>query len=335
MRVLSGPSQGTRHPNPYIKLLLHGLEASVSVQTFTWRRAVFGRYDIIHLHWPEHMLNDCKTRGKAWLKTATLALVIARSKLTGTKLVWTVHNDVPHEQPRLATDVGLWLWQRYADAAIFLTETGRASYPSRRPATSVVIRHGHYGPSIPEAADRSEHRQRPYLVSFGLLRRYKGLDQLIKSTTAARCDFDVVIAGPGEDAKHLRELRSLAGASPRVAIDPRYLPQVELVDLIRNSTGVVLPYHRMNNSGALLMALTLAKRVLVPDSPSNREISDLVGPGWITYFRGPLEPRDLDRFYAYARERGPAVPETRPVLDAFEWDDIIAAHEALYRKLAG
>jgi beta-1,4-mannosyltransferase len=332
MRVLSGPSEGFRHPNPYIKMLLKGLSTKVDLEVFRWRTALFGEYDILHLHWPEHLISS-RNRTRSWIKALALGAIIVRAKLGAKKLVWTVHNETPHEQHPLSSAVAFWCFQRSADAAIFLTDSGRATYPTaNRPGIQVVIRHGHYGPSLPDLQDRRALRaesHRPYLLAFGLLRPYKGLDRLIEAVVGSSNDVDLVIAGQPRDRAHLEQLERIAGADPRIRLDARYIPQPELVSLIEGSLGVVLPYRHMTNSGALMMALTLARPVLVPEGQSNREIAGLVGAEWVDFFTSPLEPQHIDRFVVSAAKPRDVPPDLR----AFGWDDIIAAHESLYCKL--
>jgi beta-1,4-mannosyltransferase len=326
VKVLSGPIDGSRHANAYVRFLLDGLDDVVALDGFTWRRALLGDHDVIHLHWVEHMLDNTGTGRRAWPKTAVLGAVVALAKLRGTKLVWTVHNEAPHERPRLPVRIGLGMWRRATDAAVFLTDAGRASHPQRFPRTA-VIRHGHYRPLVDGAATPTPPRCRPYLLSIGQLRAYKGLDRLVAAMGSTSGSYDVVIAGPDRDGSQSALLRSLAGDDPRVCIDARFVPDDELVALVRSSAGVVLPYLRMNNSGALLLALSAGAPVLVPDTPVNHEIASLVGEGWVTTFAGELTAADLDAFAAAPR------PDTGPDLSAFDWDAVVADHVALYREL--
>jgi len=334
MKVLSGPSEGPRHPNPYIKTLLKGLGTRVDLEVFSWRKALFGDYDVLHLHWPEHLVSS-RSAAKGWLKALAFGAIILRARIQSKKLVWTVHNETPHEQHALSVSLAFRYFQRCVDAAIYLTESGRATFTAnRRPEIEVVIRHGHYGPSLPDPEDRRAHESasgRPYLVSFGLLRPYKGLDRLIEAVIGCSSDVDLVIAGQPRDPEHLEQLQRIAGADPGIRLDARYIPQQELVSLIDGSLGVVLPYRRMNNSGALMMALTLAKPVLVPDGQPSREVAALAGEEWVDFFTSPLEPRHIDNFVASAAKPRSAPPDLRP----FNWDDIIESHESLYRKLTG
>lgn len=328
LRVLSGPLDGRRHTNTYIRELLAGLGGAdeIELEVFTWRRGLTGpRYDVIHAHWVEHMLDNTGTGRRAWPKLVALAAIVVLAKWRGTKLVWTIHNERPHERPRLPVRIGLAMWARSVDGAIFLTESARAAHPARFPVTGVA-RLGVSPAPTPAVGERAA-RDRPYVLSFGLLRAYKGLDALVDAAVASRGTYEVVIAGPDAEGSCVADLRRRAHGSCRISIDARHVPDDELVTLIHHSAGVVLPYRRMNNSSALLTALAHGRRVLVPDTPPNREIAGLVGEGWLTFFAGDLSTKDLDDFAAGE------TPGGFPDLSAFEWSRVVSDHVSLYRAV--
>lgn len=47
--------------NPYIVMLGETLRTTpgVVLLNFSWRRALFGRFDVFHVHWPEILVTDC------------------------------------------------------------------------------------------------------------------------------------------------------------------------------------------------------------------------------------------------------------------------------------
>ena len=86
-----------RAKNPYTWLLYtHLAELGVQVHDFSPTRALRGRYDVLHVHWPDKALNARWLAGRAVGAAAALALIdIARAR--GARIVWTAHNAHPHE----------------------------------------------------------------------------------------------------------------------------------------------------------------------------------------------------------------------------------------------
>jgi len=79
----------------------------------------------------------------------------------------------------------------------------------------------------------------------------------------------------------------------------------------------VLNYQRVTNSGAALLALSLDRPVILPETPVFRELRDEVGGDWVFLFQDdPMPAIDacLDR-----------VRRDRPRLERRGWDDLGSA----------
>src|SRR3712207_1619825 len=75
--VLSHPAGVEGEENPFIGLLLDSMPADVDVRGFTWRRALLGQYDVLHLHWPEQLLRGA-TKARSSLKSVLFFLLLLR-----------------------------------------------------------------------------------------------------------------------------------------------------------------------------------------------------------------------------------------------------------------
>jgi beta-1,4-mannosyltransferase len=89
-------SPGPEISNPFISLLIRNLDADIEVSTFTWRDAFLGRYDVLHVHWPDALLK-APTPMRRVLKFLQLRALLVRNRVRGIRQVWTVHNLTPHE----------------------------------------------------------------------------------------------------------------------------------------------------------------------------------------------------------------------------------------------
>ncbi|MGO2664807.1 hypothetical protein, partial [Mycetocola reblochoni] len=324
VRVLQSFPEPRATTNPYIVMLRDALDRTegVSVRTFTWRRALFGRYDVFHVHWPEIL-----PRGTSPLKTllrhVTTAALVARWRLTGTPVVRTQHNIASHEGSTGAT-------RRLLDAIDTATRltidlNGRTPALGDRPQRTIL--HGHY---------RDWYRASPHpravpgrLGCIGMIRPYKGIDTLVAAVVdAAEPSISLVVAGKPLNETVMAGLRRAAGDDPRVLLSPGFLSDDEFAARIGESELIVLPYPAMLNSGGALAALSLDRPVLVPDNPVTRALAEEVGRDWVSLFRGPLTAAAVTTALAQVRRTHGG----RPSLDAREWGRAGQEHREAYRE---
>ena len=79
--------------NPYIVMLRRAIEASdgLTLRTFSWRRALLGRYDVFHVHWPEILVSG-STVPRTAVRQILTAVLLVRLRLTRTPVIRTLHN---------------------------------------------------------------------------------------------------------------------------------------------------------------------------------------------------------------------------------------------------
>ena len=93
IRVLHGlwASAGT---TGYVDQLAGGAAPDVEVRTFTWSRARFAAYDVLHLHRPEAPVRRRPTLGRLTAALLRHALLL-RLGLRATPALCTVHDHSP------------------------------------------------------------------------------------------------------------------------------------------------------------------------------------------------------------------------------------------------
>ncbi len=89
----------------------------------------------------------------------------------------------------------------------------------------------------PDTLARLSLRNRPYFLSLGVLRYYKGLHTLIEA--APSIPADLVIAGSGPELNRLKALAAAVGASN--VIFAGQVTNEEKVALLKGCRGLVLP----------------------------------------------------------------------------------------------
>ena len=328
IRVLQSFGEPRPTTNPYIVMLRDALQQSDGVEhlPFRWSTALFGRFDVFHMHWADTLL----AAGHPWTRAAkrvTLLLLLLRLRWQRHAVVRTVHNLTP---PRTVGAVDTALITRlYAlvDLEIRISETT----PESAGIASVLIVHGHYRDwfaSMPRAQPVPRR-----LAYVGLVKPYKGLESLVSAFGSARSTDESLtlrISGKTSDDTLAETLRDAAARTPGLSADLRYLSEDEFVAEVTAGALVVLPYRQMHNSGAALAALSLSRPILVPRNPTNTQLADEVGPFWVRMFDDDLTADDLRE--AVASVDSAPRNTTAPDLSRREWTDAADDHLAAYRR---
>ncbi len=200
-----------------------------------------------------------------------------------------------------------------------------------------MVPHGHYRDSYPSTLTPGEARGRlgidtatPVLLHFGLLRPYKNVPHLVSTfAQAALPDALLLIAGKPFDDQVRGDVEAAAAAVPGVRLELRYIRPDEVQLFFLAADLVVLPYQRILNSGAALLALSFARPVLVPSMGSMVEHQEDFGDDWIRLYEGELRADDLRAALAWARtgERG------QPDIDHLDWRNLALKTKLIYEGL--
>lgn len=310
--------------NPYNKMLDEALGSTPGLKhlRFSWKTALFGRYDAFHWHWPE-----AKMHGSSWWKSAgkfalTAALVMRHRLSRRIAVVRTVHNiELPDDTPaRLRL---LRFIERHTDYRIVINET--TPLPAGAPHS--LILHGHYRDWY--AAFPSAERVPGRLGSFGGIRRYKGLEGFIDAYAEAvvvEPGLSLRIGGRPSTPELGDDLRARTADLPGVELQLDFLSDAELVQLATSSELIVLAYRFMHNSGSVLAALSMARPVLVPRNEANEALAREVGAEWVRMYDDDLDaPAIVDAWRTASALTG------SPDLSRREWADAGRAHADAFR----
>lgn len=329
VRVLESARELRATTNPYIVQLIEtlGQRDDTEVVLFGFARAIVGRYDVFHVHWPELLVTSARTPLRRLARRLLTTAFITRLWLTRTPVVRTWHNLVRPD--------GLSRWDhRLLDALERRTRhvirlTDQTAPPLDVPTSTIV--HAHYRDwfePVTEALEPIEPVDSRVLY-FGLIKPYKGVEQLLEAVAdSPEADLDVRLVGSPSDPALADRVRAAVAADARISADLSYADDPTLAAEIAAATLVVLPYKAMHNSGALLLALSLDTPVLAPDNEVNRRLAEEVGEGWLHLFEGTLTVEDLERALKAVTANPPA---GRPDLSAREWPESAALHAAAFR----
>jgi beta-1,4-mannosyltransferase len=328
-RVLLSAARPASSGNPYVRLLAESLRPEADVRFFDWRVALFSRYDVFHVHWPEHL-----TRGAGFLRTAAksalFALLLVVIMCRKTVVVRTLHNRAPHEQGSPVEKLLHRTLDAITGSTIHLVPPSADGMVGLR---DVVVPHGHY---------RSEYlpveplrRATGTLLYFGHVRPYKGVPRLCAQFRSLRReDLRLEVVGRPMNRRIADEVRAAAGDERRIRLTLAELSADDLSRALRDATLVVLPFEEFHNSGSVLLALSLNRPVLVPRSEASVLLQREVGAEWVHTFTGPLTAEVIGRTYDavadHAEEQGFAAVR----FDGRDWSEVAASHLDVYRHAA-
>jgi len=202
-----------------------------------------------------------------------------------------------------------------------------------------VIPHGafDYLTKLPEEKPLSpelEGAEGPVILCFGLLRRYKGIENLVEAyARVAGSGAELWIVGnPRMDVEPLR--RQAAAAGGRVRFVTRFVDEAEIPAIFRRADLVVLPYLDAEHSGVLYTGLAFGKPLVLSAVGGFPEVAEagaarLVPPGDVNALAEAIE--DLAGDESARAELAAAA--TRAAAGPYSWEESARLHLDLYREL--
>lgn len=280
--------------NPYQKLLYnevavagvncHGLQGREF--TFAWILKNVRNFNFIHLHWLLGIYPNQK-KGLCWSNLIIVLAKILLSRLLGYKVLWTIHNIVPHETSNYDLEIAMRkIVARLVNKVIVHCDYAKTFIIKswEVPVGKVVtVPHGSYIGYYPNDVSRSNARRALNIpedkftfLYFGMLRNYKGVKDLLSSyyqLKKANPDIHLIIAGypPNEVIKN--DIEAMAN-DKQISLHLRYISDNDVQLFFNASDVVVLPYLNILTSGAAVLALSFGRPVIAPAKGCIPELLD-------------------------------------------------------------
>jgi glycosyltransferase involved in cell wall biosynthesis len=327
------------HGNPYCDLLYRGVAATGThvvedaELSLGWIVRHRGRVQVLHLHWPELYYRG--RGGRVTVRSAAgFVAALAAARALGYRIVWTVHNALPHERRGLGDRALRWMLCRTARLVVHAESARRVLPHGGRGAA--VVPHGHYIDVYPRAVERGEARRRLGLredetvfLSFGQVRPYKGIPELLAAFAALEAPgIRLVVAGGATDAALAAAVARDAARDPRVVAHLAHVADADVQGYFEAADWVVLPYREVLTSGSALLALSLGRPVIAPRRGCLAELTE--ADGVLGY--DPDEPDALGAALARARATDAAAWRPRALAAArrADWRDIGQAYDRIF-----
>ena len=262
------------YSNPYQKLLadslrLHGVDVvfSRAFPKFSWLLKNRRTTQVIHIHWPSALY-----RHKGRLRVLALLRRIMWAKMFGYRLVWTVHNILPHD-----SNTPFWdrffrrFFVRFSGGIIGHCEFALSEIQRRfgKAKRSMVIPHGNYMDYYPQKPDRMFSREKLgiskdafVLLTFGRLKEYKGIEGLIDQLILLEHNVTLVVAGKGS-VGHVIQKR-VQGTNVTLKLYSDFIPDDEVPAFFAVADVMVAPYVQILTSGTIILGLSMGVPIIAP-----------------------------------------------------------------------
>lgn len=255
----------------------HGIEIDLPTDDhldWRWLRSNRSQIAVLHFHWTQHHYRR-STYLASLLAMAKFAIKLVCARAWGYKLIWTLHNLLPHEQPYPRIDyLARWIMSLTAHAVIVHCEQGAHLLKIKfgRQKNVYVTYLGDYVGVFPEAVDHREAQAQlglpahsRTLLFLGNIRPYKGLLRLVDAFGQVRApDLRLIVAGNCGDADLALKLQLAAQDDPRIHLRLGFLPVEQMGIYFGAADFAVLPYENILTSAGVMTALSYGVPVIAP-----------------------------------------------------------------------
>src|SRR4051794_62995 len=194
------------------------------------RAASSGSPGLLNLHWTTPVLRGAADADEAWRRAWRLGELLEAFKAAGGRLVWTVHNVLPHDAAYVSAETEVCrLVADHADLVHVLCQETLPAVPPYYPpdpARVVTIPPSSHVGGDPQRIGRARARRRlglggqdRVLATLGLIRPYKGIDRLLDTFSRSPLDapdLRLLVAGLQGDGPGMQALAARLATTPRV-----------------------------------------------------------------------------------------------------------------------
>jgi glycosyltransferase involved in cell wall biosynthesis len=288
--------------NPYLNMLYlwpraHGWNIVQAVKTADLfaQLSTVGRGDVIHIHWTQLIAQSESTLSAAKEQAQRFTQEVSLAKSRGAQLVWTVHNEFPHDCPFPSVERELLTYLgENADLVIYINRhTLDVISDNVRidPAKATRLGHASYVGVYPPPVPREDAKQQLNLdrastcVGFvGQIKAYKGIDTLLHALAISSQtipDLALLLAG-NTDADQQQLVEELLPPGIPSARSHSFVPDQDIPLWYGAADVMAFPYTRILNSGSVHLAATFGRRVILPRE--HHLVSEFGEQSWVSFF---------------------------------------------------
>jgi len=226
-------------------------------------------------------------------KLVLFALRLGTARLLGYRLVWTIHQILPHESVDRRLDRRAARLLARACDVLIAHDRGTASRARAELSPGLkeiaIIPHGSYvgvySGGRPRSAVRTALGLREdsfVFLCFGELRAHKEIELLLAAFSSVRsATVRLVVAGNPREPSLAAAVRAASARDERFVSMLQFVPEKRVAELFRASDAAVLPRGEEGTSGSLVLALSMGLPVVAADVPTIRDLTRGEAAGWL------------------------------------------------------
>jgi beta-1,4-mannosyltransferase len=225
---------------------------------------------VLHVHWLYEVTKGSRSEAEARTMAGDFERRVERLRRAGIRLMWTVHNVLPHETKYPDVEARLRRFMLGAADVVHVMHDSHVSLLwdafGEKARRVVVAPHPSFAGAYPDWIDARGARATlglplgaRVLVTFGQIRPYKGhLDFLAAFDQATSIDASLrwLVAGKVRDEAGTQQFLRRAATHPAVLVHPGFIPDQDVQLYLRAADAAVFPYLRSLNSGAVALTAT-------------------------------------------------------------------------------
>ena len=268
-----------------------------------------------------------------------LGFIASKIKKNKIPTIAWVDNVIPHENIFLQKKLTKYFLKRVGSALV-MSKSVRGDLLKIVPKKKVVYSphpiYNNFGPIINISKAReilNLDLSAKYILFFGFIRKYKGLDLLLDAFADVRIQnkgIKLIIAGEFYEKKspYIEKIKKLK-LDDSVLIFDHYIDNSQVANYFCSSNLVVQPYLSATQSGVSMIAFHFLKPVLVTKKGGLSEYVNHQKDGYIVNSNAN-EITDCIIDYFEKNREGVFSSELKKKLNYFSWEKLLDAFEKLY-----